>query len=73
MYLFEFILYLILCCVVLFFNFISYLVKLADELEIGCLLLGATGVEDKLQDQVPDTIHDFLLARMSFYFFIVLI
>jgi hypothetical protein len=30
------------------------IVKLAEDLENGCLLLGATGVEDKLQDSVPE-------------------
>lgn len=28
-----------------------------DELESGLRLLGATGIEDKLQDYVPETIY----------------
>jgi magnesium-transporting ATPase (P-type) len=37
-------------------------VKLAESLENGCNLIGATGVEDKLQEKVPETIHDLLSA-----------
>ena len=29
-----------------------------EKFERGLVLLGATAVEDKLQDQVPNTIHD---------------
>ena len=36
--------------------------KIVDDLEKEMYLLGATAVEDKLQDLVPETIHDFLLA-----------
>ncbi|EAS01110.3 phospholipid-translocating P-type ATPase, flippase family protein (macronuclear) [Tetrahymena thermophila SB210] len=39
--------------------------KLADEVEQGFFLLGATAVEDKLQDDVPETIHDLLRANIK--------
>jgi magnesium-transporting ATPase (P-type) len=29
-----------------------------DEFETGLVLLGATAVEDRLQDRVPETIHE---------------
>ena len=38
---------------------------MADELERGLFLLGATAVEDKLQDLVPETIHDFISASKN--------
>jgi phospholipid-transporting ATPase len=31
--------------------------KIAEEIEQNLQLLGATAIEDKLQDGVPDTIH----------------
>ena len=34
----------------------------ADLIEKDLFLLGATGIEDKLQDQVPETIAAFLMA-----------
>lgn len=36
-----------------------------SELEQNLILLGATGVEDKLQDKVPETIRDLLLANVK--------
>ena len=34
------------------------LVKIFDKYERGLVLLGATAVEDRLQDNVPETIRD---------------
>lgn len=36
--------------------------KVIDEFEKNFYLLGVTAVEDKLQDKVPETIHDFIKA-----------
>src|SRR5690606_16615285 len=45
--------------------------KLVDEcmseIETGCYLLGATIVEDKLQDQVPECIRDLRLAGIKIW------
>ena len=38
--------------------------KLAEEYEKGFYLLGATAVEDKLQDDVPETINDMIRASI---------
>jgi magnesium-transporting ATPase (P-type) len=40
-------------------------VKLAEEIEKNLYLLGATAVEDKLQDQVPETIKDLIRANIK--------
>jgi phospholipid-transporting ATPase len=40
--------------------------KLIDEIEQDLFLLGATAVEDKLQDKVPETIADLLRASKNF-------
>ncbi|KAL4496106.1 hypothetical protein ABPG72_015528 [Tetrahymena utriculariae] len=45
--------------------------KIAEEYEKDLYLIGATAVEDKLQDRVPETIRDMLLAS-NFYFFNIL-
>jgi magnesium-transporting ATPase (P-type) len=34
------------------------LAQIYDDFEKGLVLLGATAVEDRLQDNVPSTIHD---------------
>lgn len=34
------------------------LAKIYDEFERGIVLIGATAVEDRLQDNVPETIRD---------------
>ena len=34
------------------------LAEIYDDFERGLVLLGATAVEDRLQDNVPSTIHD---------------
>lgn len=39
--------------------------KLTDKLERNLTLLGATAVEDKLQDGVPETIADLLRANIK--------
>lgn len=39
-----------------------HLDELSEKLESDLYLLGATAVEDKLQDQVPETIADLLKA-----------
>lgn len=36
----------------------------AETLEKNFILIGATGVEDKLQEKVPETIHDLLAASI---------
>jgi len=43
-------------------------VGLANVIEKDLILLGVTIVEDKLQDDVPDTIHDLLMAGDIFIF-----
>ncbi len=43
-----------------------YLNKLADDWEQEFMLIGATAVEDKLQDRVPETIAD-LIKASNFY------
>jgi phospholipid-transporting ATPase len=37
------------------------------EIEMGCYLIGATVVEDKLQDQVPECIRDLRLAGIKIW------
>jgi len=39
--------------------------KLADEIEKNLTLIGCTAVEDKLQDDVPNTIRDLLKANIK--------
>ena len=39
--------------------------KIVEEIESQLSLLGCTAVEDKLQDQVPEVIADFLLANIK--------
>ena len=36
-----------------------------SEMESGLTLLGATAVEDRLQDNVPEVIHDFQRAQIK--------
>jgi len=36
--------------------------KLVDQIERNLILIGATAVEDKLQDKVPETIYDLIKA-----------
>ena len=43
------------------------LFELADEYESGMELLGATGIEDKLQDGVPDTIQQLRRAGIKLW------
>lgn len=38
----------------------------AEEIEKDLYLLGCTAVEDALQDDVPETINDFLKAGINF-------
>eukprot|EP01017_Pseudomicrothorax_dubius_P049053 TRINITY_DN9054_c0_g1_i2.p1 TRINITY_DN9054_c0_g1~~TRINITY_DN9054_c0_g1_i2.p1 ORF type:complete len:531 (+),score=99.30 TRINITY_DN9054_c0_g1_i2:502-2094(+) len=40
---------------------------LAEQLEKNLTLLGATAVEDRLQDEVPETIADLLKANVKFW------
>ena len=39
--------------------------KLAETVEKDIFLMGATAVEDKLQDNVPQTIADFIRANIK--------
>lgn len=39
--------------------------KLVGEMENGMTLIGATAVEDRLQDHVPETLRDLLLANIK--------
>jgi len=39
--------------------------KVADEMECELQLVGATGIEDKLQDGVPETIANLLRANIN--------
>ena len=41
--------------------------KCYNEIEDGCTLIGATIVEDRLQDQVPETIRDLRLAGIKIW------
>lgn len=41
--------------------------ELADELERGLILIGATAIEDRLQDGVPDTIADLKRAGINIW------
>ena len=36
--------------------------EIAEKIEVNLTLIGCTAVEDKLQDQVPETIRDLLRA-----------
>jgi len=41
---------------------------LADEIERDLYLIGSTAVEDRLQDNVPETIYDLIKAsKEGFY------
>jgi len=42
---------------------ITFIVLIKSEIERDLVLLGGTGVEDKLQDGVPDTIETLLQVR----------
>jgi magnesium-transporting ATPase (P-type) len=42
-------------------------VKLAEELENNLYLVGATAVEDRLQENVPETIYDLIKASRKNY------
>jgi hypothetical protein len=39
--------------------------KVAEEMEVELFLLGATAVEDRLQDLVPETLADFIKAKIK--------
>ena len=39
---------------------------MAEEIETELILIGATAIEDKLQEGVPSTIRDFLMASIIF-------
>jgi magnesium-transporting ATPase (P-type) len=39
--------------------------EIIEEMENGFMLLGVTAVEDKLQDDVPETLADFLKANIN--------
>ncbi|KAI9179525.1 phospholipid transporting ATPase [Blastocladiella emersonii ATCC 22665] len=41
--------------------------QVADDLEQGLTLLGATAIEDKLQDQVPETIQKLIAAGIKIW------
>eukprot|EP01087_Luapelamoeba_hula_P010089 TRINITY_DN2655_c0_g3_i1.p1 TRINITY_DN2655_c0_g3~~TRINITY_DN2655_c0_g3_i1.p1 ORF type:complete len:1296 (-),score=220.20 TRINITY_DN2655_c0_g3_i1:95-3982(-) len=41
------------------------LAELAEEIEVNLDLVGATGIEDRLQDGVPDTIEQLLVAGIK--------
>ena len=41
--------------------------KTYEEIEQGMQLVGATGIEDKLQDGVPETIANLLLADIKIW------
>jgi phospholipid-translocating ATPase len=41
--------------------------KVSDEMERGLKLLGATAIEDKLQDGVPETIADLKRAGIKIW------
>ena len=43
------------------------LAEVANSVERGMTLLGATAIEDRLQGGVPDTIHDLLLAGIKLW------
>lgn len=43
----------------------NILAKLAEEIEKNLYLVGATAVEDRLQDNVPETIYDLLKASTN--------
>lgn len=45
-----------------------FLVEMASIIEKDLVLIGVTAVEDKLQDEVPETINDLLMAGFSFNF-----
>jgi len=36
-----------------------------DQIERNLILIGATAVEDKLQDKVPETIYDLIKASKN--------
>ena len=40
--------------------------KLVDQIERNLILIGATAVEDKLQDKVPETIYDLIKASNKY-------
>jgi phospholipid-transporting ATPase len=44
----------------------------AELLEKDMFLLGATAIEDKLQDGVPDTIHTLQMAGIKVLYFVVI-
>lgn len=43
----------------------AHIEKVSDEIEQGLYLLGATAIEDKLQDGVPETIADLKRAGIK--------
>ena len=38
--------------------------KVAEKVERHLFLIGATAIEDKLQEKVPETIHDLIRAKV---------
>ena len=48
-------------------NRVEKIYQLQDEIEQNLLLLGATGVEDKLQDGVPESIDLLLRAGIKLW------
>jgi phospholipid-transporting ATPase len=46
--------------------------KAAELIEKDMFLLGATAIEDKLQDGVPDTIHTLQMAGIKVLYFVVI-
>ena len=46
--------------------------KVAELIEKDMFLLGATAIEDKLQDGVPDTIHTLQMAGIKVLYFVVI-
>ena len=46
--------------------------KAAELIEKDMFLLGATAIEDKLQDGVPDTIHTLQVAGIKVLYFVVI-
>ena len=41
--------------------------KIYNEIEAGLTLLGATAIEDKLQEGVPETIHNLSQAGINIW------
>ena len=55
------------CCSIALENREERLSEVYEEIEVGMSLIGATAIEDKLQDGVPETIANLARANIKIW------